>query len=124
MSFRPMLRPGQGFQKFRVYRKEGGLTEKFRPTTSDLKLRGEFLAIISQDSPSETDDNKQKKTPIIHKLVQRGTKNRAKPNDILERVSDGKRFRVTKDPENPGDLGLFLIYTVEEREEQQRGEQQ
>lgn len=117
MSFRPMLRPGQGFQPFRVLRKEVGLTAKSRPTTSSIKPQGEILAIITQDSPSETDDNKQQKTPVIHKLVQRGTQNQAKPNDILERVSDGKRYRVTKDPENPGGLGHFLIYTVEERED-------
>ena len=119
MSFRAMIRPGQGFQPFRVLRKEGGLTEKGRPTTSSLKPQGEFLAIISQDSPSETGDHKQHQSPIIHTLVQRGTKNCAKSEDILERVKDGKRFRVTKDPENPGDLGLFLVYTVEERDDLQ-----
>lgn len=117
--FHHMLRPGQGFQKFRVLRKEGGLTAKGRPTTSSLKPQGEIIAIISQDSPSESDDNKQRKTPITHTLVQQGTQNRAKPNDILERVSDGKRYTVTKDPQNPGDLGHFLIYTVEEREDTQ-----
>lgn len=117
--FHFMLRPGQGFQKFRVLRKEGGLTEKGRPTTSVLKPQGEFLAIISQDSPSVTDDHEQLKSPIIHTLVQRGTKNRANANDILERVKDGKRYFVTKDPENPGDLGHFLVYTVEERDDLQ-----
>lgn len=117
--FHHMLRPGQGFQKFRVLRKEGGLTAKGRPITSSLKPQGEIIAIISQDSPSETDDQKQSKSPVIHKLVQQGTKNQAKPNDILERVSDGKRYQVTKDPENPGGLGHFLIYTVEEKEDQQ-----
>lgn len=117
MSFRPMLRPGQGFQKFRVLRKEGGLTEKSRPTTSALKPQGEFLAIISQDSPSETDDNKQRKSPITYKLAQRGTGNQAKANDILERVADGKKFQVKKNPRNPGGLGHFLIYTVEERDD-------
>lgn len=119
MSFSPMLVPGQGFQPFRVLRREGGLTEKGRPTTSVLKNQGEFLAIISQDSPSETDDHKQHKSPIIHTLVQRGTKNRARATDILERVKDGKRFFVNEDPQNPGDLGYFLIYKVEERDDLQ-----
>lgn len=119
MSFRPMLRPGQGFQPFRVLRRVGGLTEKGRPTTSSLKPQGEFLAIISQDSPSETDDHKQHKSPIIHTLVQRGTQNRARADDILERVKDGKRFKVKGDPQNPGDLGHFLIYKVEGRDDQQ-----
>lgn len=115
MSFRPMLRPGQGFQPFRVLRRVGGLTEKGRPTTSSLKPQGEFLAIISQDSPSETDDHKQRKSPIIHTIVQRGSQFRARADDILERVKDGKRFRVKEDPQDPGDLGHFLVYKVEEK---------
>ena len=117
MSFRPMLRPGQGHKLFRVLRREGGLTAKGRPTTSVLKPQGEFYAIISQDSPADKDQHKQPGSPITYKLVQRGTKNRAKANDILERVEDGKRFLVKKDPRNPGELGHFLIYTVEERDD-------
>jgi len=119
MSFRPMLRPGQGFQPFRVLRRVGGLTEKGRPTTSSLKPQGEFLAIITQDSPSETDQHKQPGSPIIHTIVQRGTQNRAMANDILERMKDGKRFQVKGDPQNPGDLGHFLVYKVEERDDLQ-----
>lgn len=119
MSFRSMLRPGQGFKLYRVLRREGGLTAKGRPTTSVLKPQGEIHAIISQDSPDDTDQHKQPGSPITYKLVQRGTKNQAKHDDILERVEDGKRFKVKKDPRNPGGLGHFLVYTVEERDDLQ-----
>lgn len=118
MSFRPMLRPGQGFQPFRVLRREGGLTAKGRPTTSVLKPQGEFLGIISQASPKEIEQHKQLGTPITHTIVQRGTQNRAKPNDILVK-KDGRRFLVQGDPKDPGELGHFLIYTVEERDDLQ-----
>lgn len=121
MSFRPMLRPGQGFKPFRVLRREGGTTAKGRPTTSELKPQGEFLGIISQASPKEIEQHKQLGTPITHTIVQRGTLNRAKATDILE-LGDGehaRRFLVQGDPKDSGELGFFLVYTVEERDDLQ-----
>lgn len=119
MSFRPMLRPGQGFKPFKVLRREGGLTDKGRPTTSVLKPQGKFLGIITQASPTEKEQHKQLGTPITHTIVQRGTKNRAKATDILE-LDDGccenpRRFQVVGEPQDPGELGHFLVYKVEER---------
>ncbi len=122
MSFRPMLRPGQGFKSFRVLRMEGGLTEKGRPITSVLKPQGEFYGIISQASSKEVEQHKQLGTPITHTIVQRGTKNRAKATDILELVQCGctaRRFMVQGEPKDPGELGHFLIYYVEERKDLQ-----
>lgn len=124
MSFRPMLRPGQGFKPFKVLRREGGKTEKGRPTTSGLKPQGEFLGIISQASPTEREQHKQLGTPITHTIVQRGTRNRAVANDILELQDPSgcckpRRFLVQGDPHNPGELGNFLVYKVEERDDLQ-----
>lgn len=119
MSFRPMLRPGQGFTQFRVLRKVGGTTETGRPTTSALQQQGEFYGILSQASPKEVEQHKQLGSPISHTIVQRGTKNGAKANDILELLdgSGKRRFRVKGDPRNPGGLGHFLVYKVEERDD-------
>ena len=117
MSFRPMLRPGQGFQPFKVFRKEGGLATSGRPTASGRKPVGEFYGMISQASPKEIEQHKQLGTPITHTIVQRGTKNRAKATDILM-LGEGetaRRFKVQGEPKNPGELGHFLVYTVEER---------
>lgn len=121
MSFRPMLRPGQGNKLFRVLRREGGLTAKGRPTTSVLKPQGEFYGIISRASPKEIEQHKQLGTPITHTIIQRGTTNRAKATDILE-LDDGcatRRFLVQGDPRNPGELGHFTVYKVEERDDLQ-----
>ena len=118
MSFRPMLRPGQGFKPFKVLRREGGLTAKGRPTTSVLKPHGEFYGIISQASPKEIEQHKQLGTPITHTIVQRGTRNRAKSTDVLELTQSGcnpRRFLVQGEPKDPGELGHFLVYAVEER---------
>ena len=118
MSFRPMLRPGQGFKSFRVLRREGGITEKGRPTASTLKPQGEFYGMISKASPKEMEQHKQLGSPITHTIVQRGTQNRAKATDILELTQCGcapRRFLVQGEPHDPGELGHFLVYTVEER---------
>ena len=118
MSFRPMLRPGQGFKPFKVLRREGGTTESGRPRTTKLTLQGKFLGMITQASPTEIEQHKQLGSPITHTIVQRGTKNRAKATDILE-LDDGsqnpRRFMVQGEPQDPGELGHFLVYKVEER---------
>lgn len=126
MSFRGLLRPGQGFKAFRVLRRTGGLTPTGRPRTTELQPHGEFFGIISQASPREVEQFKQSGTPITHTIVQRGTENRAKATDILELapgpVADGdkpRRFLVQQDPQDPGELGHFLVYRVEERDDLQ-----
>lgn len=119
MSFRPMLRPGQGFKKFRVLRKQGGLATSGRPTASGHTPAGEFYGMLTQASPTEIEQHKQLGNPITHTIVQRGTKNRAKATDILV-LGEGeneRRFRVQGKPKDPGELGHFLVYTVEERDD-------
>lgn len=117
MSFRPMLRPGQGFQLFRVLRRVGGTTDSGRPRTSSKTPHGEFSGMITQASPTEIEQHKQLGTPITHTIVQRGTKNRAKATDILV-LGEGeavRKFQVQGEPQDPGELGHFLVYKVEER---------
>lgn len=122
MSFRPMLRPGQGFKPFRILRKVGKLTEKGRAGTSSEQCQGEFLGMITQASPKEIEQYKQLGTPITHTIVQRGTTHRAKANDVVELPDPScgdktRRFRVVGDPQDPGELGHFLVYKVEERDD-------
>lgn len=129
MSFRGHLRPGQGFKPFTVMRREGATTATGRPYTGSFKPVGTFLGIISQASPREQEQWKQLGTPITHTIVQRGTKNRAKGNDVLQLqmpVPCGasgpptvRQFLVKGDPQDPGELGHFLVYRVEERKDLQ-----
>ena len=118
MFFHAMHRPGEGFKLFTVLRREGGKTENGRPTTSVLKPKGEFYGIVTKTDPTETDQNKQKGSPKNITIVQRGTKNQARAGDILER-EDGRRFEVKGDPKDPGGLGHFTVYKVEERDDLQ-----
>ena len=115
MSFRGLLRPGQGFKPFTVLKRVGKLTNTGRPTTGSLEEKGEFFGIISQASPREVEQHKQLGTPITHTIVQRGTKDRADATDVLELKGEGRRFLVQGKPQDPGELGHFLVYKVEER---------
>ena len=127
MSFRGHLRPGQGFKPFTVLRREGAQTATGRPYTGDLVEVGQFLGIISQASPREQEQWKQLGTPITHTIVQRGTKDRAQGNDVLQLTISNpcqgtqttRRFLVKGDPQDPGELGHFLVYKVEERKDLQ-----
>ena len=117
MSFRPMLRPGQGFKLFRVLRRVVGTTASGRPTTKSYALQGEFYGMITQASPKEVEQSKQSGSPITHTIVQRGTNARAKATDVLElgEGENARRFLVQGEPQDPGELGHFLVYRVEER---------
>lgn len=117
MSFRAMLRPGRGFKLFRVLRRESGLSATGRPYTGALKPKGEFYGMITKTSPTTTEQHKQRGSPTIYTIVQRGTDNAAMDNDILERVEDGYRFLVKGDPKDPAGLGHFTVYKVEERDD-------
>ena len=118
MSFRPILRPGQGFKPFKVLQRESGTTETGRPYTREFALKGKFLGMITQASPKEIEQHKQLGSPITHTIVQRGTTTRANATDVLE-LDDGsekpRRFLVQGAPQDPGELGHFLVYKVEER---------
>lgn len=116
MFFRAMLRPGEGFKRLTVLRKEGGKTEKGRPTSSDPKPQGEFYGIVTKTDPTETDQHKQVGSPKKYTIVQQGTENQARSGDILVH-EDGRRFLVKGDPKDPGGLGHFSVYKVEERDD-------
>ena len=128
MSFRGHLRPGQGFKPFTVLRRTGATTATGRPYTGSFEEQGTFLGIISQASPQEKEQWKQLGTPITHTIVQRGIQNRAKATDVLQLTTSMpcncqsqtvRYFFVQGDPQDPGELGHFLVYKVEERKDLQ-----
>lgn len=122
VSFRGLLRPGQGFKPFKVLRKKGGTTSTGRPKTASFSTEGVFFGIISQASAKEIEQHKQLGTPITHTIVQRGTKNRARADDMLKLEAPGQEtryFKVQGKPHDPGELGHFTVYKVEEREDLQ-----
>ena len=118
--FRGLLRPGQGFKPFTVLRRVSSKTKSGTPITGDLERQGVILGIISQATPKDIEQHKQLGHPITHTIVQRGTENQAKARDVLELASivhgeKPRRFLVQTHPQDPGELGHFLVYHVEER---------
>lgn len=125
MPFRGMLRPGRGFRPYTVLRRKGGTTATGRPVTSKLEPDGVILGIISQANQREIEQWKQRGHPITHTVIQRGTKGAAKADDVLELVrehEDGtktvRRFLI-RGTRDPGEIGHFTVYAVEEREDLQ-----
>lgn len=116
--FRSLLRPGQGFKRFTVLRRKARKTETGRPHTSKLEPIGEIIGIISQASQHEKEQWKQSGHPISHTIVQRGTEYQAKATDVLELPGTDRRFLV-QGVQDPGELGHFTIYKVEERDDLQ-----
>lgn len=121
MSFRGLLRPGQGFQPYTVLRREGGMTATGRPHTAKLEEIGTIYGIISQAGQLEKEQWKQSGHPITHTVIQRGTKGAGKANDVLElkkTEADGtetiRRFLI-QGTRDPGEIGHFTVYKVEER---------
>ena len=122
--FRGLLRPGQGFKTFKVLKETGGLTAKGRPYTKGEEPQGEIIGIISQASPKERELHKQLGHPITHTIVQYRAINRADATDVLvltEGVGDATNTRrfLVQTVKDPGELGHFLVYQVEEREDLQ-----
>lgn len=122
MSFRGLLRPGQGFRRFYILRREGDVSKTGRAHTGSLSPCGDLFGIITNADPKVVEQFKQHGTPITHTIVQRGTTCRAKATDILELTPHPyekgclpRRFIVHGEPKDPGELGHFLIYHVEER---------
>ena len=118
MSFRGFLRPGQGFRPFTVLRKKGGTTTTGRAKTTSLSPDGEIIGIISQASQNEIEQWKQNGHPISHTIVQRGIANRAEATDVLELKGTNRRFYI-QGVQDPGELGHFTVYKVEERKDLQ-----
>lgn len=119
--FRAMLRPGQGFQRFTIIERNGGLSDNGRCLTSALTPKGELIGIISQSTPSEQAHWRQLGHSITHKVIQISTEISAKPTDILklETSAKKKRFFLVQNIRNPAELGRFRVYFTEERSDLQ-----
>lgn len=124
--FNGFLRPYQGFKPFTVLHRIGAVTTTGRPVTGSFEEAGEIIGIISQASQKEIEQWKQNGHPITHTIVQRGTKNQAKPTDVMqlqgpedeEGNTTCRRFLV-QGVQDPGEIGHFTVYHVEEREDLQ-----
>jgi len=83
---------------------------------------GEIIGMLTVASVGEMQQwhgqelNKQEAHPMLYKIIQQGTENRAKHGDVL--VLGNRRFTV-KGIHNPAGLDHFTVYFAEEREDLQ-----
>lgn len=117
MRYSGFLRPFQGFKYFIVLRRKGTVTATGRPVTGEFEEAGQLLGIISEASQQEQEQWKQNGHPITHTIVQKGSKI-AKPTDVLTledpKTEEVRRFLV-QGAKDPGEIGHFTVYHVEER---------
>lgn len=108
------LRPGNTFKDFFVGVKTGSVDGKGRTGGSyKADAKRPIQAVFAQATPQEKARWKQIQHPITHTLVDRG-KPKAKTGDML--MSGNRRFFI-QGVDEPGQLGLYTIYYVEERKD-------
>ena len=108
--------PGQGFQKFTVYKFKGGITETGRPKNAHERTKDEFFGMLINAKEKEIEQAKQNGHPVTHKIVQYGVLvKKAEAMDYLV-LPDGRQFYV-QGTKNPSDMDLFMTYLVEERKD-------
>ena len=112
--FTPNLVPGQGFKRFQILKKVGGVTDTGRAWSKGYERSGEYiLGILVDANQSEQDQWKQSGHPVTHKIIEYGAMVKAKATDYL-RTDDGRKFYVTG-INNHADLNVAVSYYVEER---------
>jgi hypothetical protein len=75
---------------------------------------GELVAILAQEKPEARIRWKQQGFPITHKLIVEGGNGIGiQAGDKLEH--QGRRFFVTQQPYDPGELGHWTVFYCQER---------
>ncbi len=106
--------PGQGFHKFKIYSKKGGLTEEGTPIISEYtETENSFWGILAEASQKDIAEWKQNQHPITHTIVQHGAEVKAKSTDYIV-LENGRKFYI-QGTVNAASFNVAMIYYVEER---------
>lgn len=117
------LRPGQGFKKFMVKKKEKSLTSSGKPISGGYVDVGPIIGALTSASQKEIEHWKQEGHPISHKIVQQGVENAAIATNYIVLSENGKkdRYFYVQGTGNPGELNHMMRYYVEERKDLKDG---
>lgn len=106
------LRPGNLYKDFTIEKKGATISSRGRAKKEYESESGEQIrAVLSEAKPQEKERWRQLQHPISHTIVQRG-KPKAETED---RLVFGERLFFIQGIDEPGALGLWTIYYVEER---------
>lgn len=108
------LRPGNLYKDFLVAKNGSGVDGKGRTSKSyDTENAVMIHAVLAQATPQEKARWEQIQHSITHTIVDRGPV-KASENDLL---TCGNRKFFVQGVDEPGQLGLYSIYYVEERKD-------
>ncbi len=116
--FHGFVRPGQGFQWFTVLRRENSVSDNGRIAREMITPAGKIAGLLMAASVGDmqqwkgSEAYKQNTHTVLYKIIERGKSGIVKPTDVLEL---GERQFVVTGIHNPGGLGHFTVYFVEER---------
>lgn len=106
------LRPGHLKKDFVIEKKKNTLNAKRRPvSTYDTDSSETLQAVLAQATPLEKERWKQTQHPISHIITQTGSPKAG----IEDRLVFGNRIFLVQGVDDPGALGHFTLYYVEER---------
>lgn len=106
------LRPGNLYKDFSIEKKGSTISARGRTKTEYNSDPGEQIrAVLAEAKPQEKERWRQLQHPISHTIVQKGTPKAA----AEDRLVFGERIFFIQGVDEPGGLGLWTIYYVEER---------
>jgi len=117
-------RPGQGMKQLTILSHNGALLKNGRPAAEAYMPAGIIYGFIMRASHGDVEQWKsrnqwkQEGHPVTHKIIQMSGQSHAELSDCFQ-ISDGnstRHFQI-KGIHNPGELGRFTIYYVEERKD-------
>ena len=106
------LRPGNLYKDFFVAKCTSGVDGKGRPVKKyDSDHSVVIHAVLAQATPQEKARWEQIQHPLTHTIVARGHPKAAE----TDQLTCGNRKFYVQGVDEPGQLGLYTIYYVEER---------
>lgn len=106
------LRPGNLYKDFLVAKCTSGIDGKGRPVKKYESNDSTVIhAVLAQATPQEKARWEQIQHPITHTIVDRGHPKAAE----TDQLTCGNRKFYVQGVDEPGQLGLYTIYYVEER---------
>ena len=110
-----LLFPGQGSKAFEVKRSLNQISSTGRVMAESYETIGVVVGFLTNATPTEQEQWKQKGHPVTHKIVQPLPMARdvqVVPGDFL--CLEGRLFTI-QSIRNPGELNHFNVYYCEER---------
>lgn len=122
--FSHLHRPGQGIKQMTILSRNGALSGNGRPAAQAYTPAGTIYGFLMRASQGEVEQWKsrsqwkQEGHPLTHKIIQQSGQLRAGLSDWLQ-LSENNNVRCfqIKGVHNPGELGHFTVYYVEERKD-------